>query len=130
MMSMSGRRPNRGSWLQLIVLRIIYEQPLHGYKLLEAINTLLAGRRKLKLGSLYTMLRRMERANLLDSTWEQRSNGLDRRIYTLTENGIDTLNRGKQMVEDQRKILDEMTTFYNQYFTEDSDEPTKSNHSE
>lgn len=126
---MSRRRLTRGSWLQLIVLRIIYEQPLHGYKLLEAINTLLAGRRKLKLGSLYTILRRMEHADLLDSSWEHRSDGLDRRIYTLSENGLDTLRQGKQMIEDQRKILDEMTTFYNQYFTDDSDGSRKSNRS-
>jgi hypothetical protein len=34
------------------------------------------------------------------------------------------------MVEDQRKILDEMTTFYNQYFKEDSNGPSESNRSE
>lgn len=105
-----------GSWLQLIMLRILYEHQLHGYKLLEEIDTFLAGRRKLKLGSLYTILRRMEKTGLLDSSWERGNRGLNRRIYTLTEKGVERLRHGKLVVENQRKVLEEMTTFYRLHF--------------
>ena len=113
------RRMFRGSWLQLIVLRILYEKPSHGYKLLEEVNRLLAGRRQLKAGSLYTILRRMEHSQLLDSIWEKKSAGLDRRIYNLTEWGNEMLKQGKSMIEDQRKILDEMASFYKLHFKEE-----------
>jgi len=113
------RRMFRGSWLQLIVLRILYKKPLHGYKLLGEVNSLMAGRRKLKAGSLYTILRRMEHSGLLDSIWEKKSGGLDRRIYKLTEKGTEMLKQGKSMIEDQRKILDEMAMFYKLHFKDD-----------
>lgn len=118
---MSGfkRRLLRGSWLQLIVLRVLYEKPLHGYKLLEEVNTLMAGRRKLKPGSLYTMLRRMENSGLLTSIWEKKSNGLSRRIYNLTDKGIGMLKQGKIMIKEQRRVLDEMTEFYKLHFKDD-----------
>jgi len=113
------RRLLKGSWLQLIVLRVLYEKPLHGYKLLEEVNTLMAGRRKLKPGSLYTILRRMEHSGLLDSIWEKKSEGIDRRIYNLTENGIEMLKQGKSRIEEQRRVLDEMNEFYKLHFKGD-----------
>ncbi len=109
----------RGSWLQLMVLRILYDKPLHGYKLLKETNTLLAGRRKLKSGSLYTILRRMEHSGLLDSIWEKKSAGLDRRIYNLTDEGIEMLRQGKSMIEEQHKVLEEMAEFYRLHFKDD-----------
>ena len=113
------RRLLKGSWLQLIVLRVLYEKPLHGYKLLEEVNTLMVGRRKLKPGSLYTILRRMEHSGLLDSVWEKKSDGLDRRVYNLTEEGIEMLKQGKSRIEEQRRVLDEMSEFYKLRFKED-----------
>jgi DNA-binding PadR family transcriptional regulator len=102
-----------------MVLRVLYKKPLHGYKLLEEVNTLMAGRRKLKPGSLYTILRRMEHSGFLESIWEKKSEGLDRRIYNLTEKGIDMLKQGKSRVKEQRRVLDEMTEFYKLHFKDD-----------
>jgi DNA-binding PadR family transcriptional regulator len=120
---MSGFRKRllKGSWLQLIVLRVLYDTPLHGYRLLDAVNALLAGRRKLKSGSLYTILRRMEHSGLLTSTWETRSQGLNRRIYTLTPNGLERLRQGRHMIAEQQKVLAEMAEFYRRYFRDTED---------
>jgi DNA-binding PadR family transcriptional regulator len=116
------RRLLRGSWLQLIILRVLYEKPLHGYKLLEEVNHLLAGRRKIKSGSLYTILRRMEQSGLLDSNWEKKSDGLDRRVYNLTEKGVEVLREGKSMIENQRRVLEDMAEFYSVHFKDDEDD--------
>jgi PadR family transcriptional regulator PadR len=115
------RRLLRGSWLQLVVLKILYEQPLHGYKLLQEVNALMTGRKQLKPGSLYTILRRMEHAGLLTSAWEKRSARLDRRVYHLTEHGVEALRRGKHVIEGQRRVLEEMTAFYRTHFPDDDD---------
>ncbi|MCW4037464.1 MAG: PadR family transcriptional regulator [Candidatus Bathyarchaeota archaeon] len=109
----------RGSWLQLMVLRVLYEKPLHGYKLLEEVNSFQAGRRKMKPGSLYTILRRMEHSGLLDSIWEKKSAGLDRRVYNLTDKGFEMLRQGKSMIEEQQKVLEEMAEFYKRNFKDD-----------
>jgi DNA-binding PadR family transcriptional regulator len=116
------RRLLRGSWLQLIILRVLYEKPLHGYKLIEEVNNLLAGRRKMKPGSLYTILRRMEQSGLLDSNWERKSDGLDRRVYNLTDKGVEVLRDGKNLIENQRRVLEEMAEFYRVHFKDDKNE--------
>ena len=113
------RRMFKGSWLQLIVLRILYETPTHGYKLLEKVNTLMAGRRKLKPGSLYTILRRMEHSGLLNSIWEKIDNSRDHRTYNLTEKGFEMLRRGKTMIEDQQEVLNELAKFYKLHFVDE-----------
>jgi DNA-binding PadR family transcriptional regulator len=105
-----------------MVLRVLYKKPLHGYKLLQEVNTFMAGRRKLKPGSLYTILRRMEHSGLLNSAWEKKGEGVDRRIYNLTEKGIAMLRQGKDMVEEQQKVLEKMAEFYHLHFKDDYDE--------
>ena len=118
---MFRRRNLHGSWLQLLLLRVIYEQPTHGYKLLDDVNALMAGRRQLKAGSLYTILRRMEQANLLKSEWKS-GTGPNRRMYTLTSAGLERLRQGRSMVENQLKVLEKMTTFYRTQFREEEHE--------
>ena len=120
MLPMSGRRGRGkgGGWIQLLIFRVLYETPLHGYSLIEEVNKLLAGRRPIKPGSLYTILRRMEKGGLLASDWDRSTSRLDRRVYKLTETGIEKLKEGRLKVKEQRKILDEMTRFYEEHFPE------------
>jgi len=117
---MAGRRGRGGggTWIQLLILRIIYETPLHGYQLIEKMNELLAGRRPIKPGSLYTILRRMEKSGLLSSDWDRESSRLKRRVYKLTDAGLERLKNGRRMVMGQRKVLDEMMNFYEKHFQE------------
>ena len=117
---MAGRRGRGqgGTWIQLLILRIIYETPLHGYQLKEKMNKLLAGRRPIKPGSLYTILRRMEKSGLLSSDWDRESSRLKRRVYKLTEAGLERLKNGRRMVMGQRQVLDEMIDFYEKHFPE------------
>lgn len=124
MLSMAGRRGRGqgGSWIQLLILRIIYETPLHGYGLIEKMNELLAGRRPIKPGSLYTILRRMEKSGLLTSDWDKDSSHLERRVYKLTEAGLERLKNGRHMVAGQKKIIDEMMEFYEKHFPEDEND--------
>ena len=120
MLSMAGRRGRGqgGTWIQLLILRIIYEMPLHGYLLVEKMNELLAGRRPIKPGSLYTILRRMEKSGFLSSDWDRESSRLKRRVYKLTEAGLERLKNGRRMVMSQRIVLDEMMNFYEKNFPE------------
>jgi DNA-binding PadR family transcriptional regulator len=59
--------PERG-WIQFLVLRLLYERPMHGYQLigeLESRGFVVPGR--FKTGSIYTILKRMEHRGLLSS---------------------------------------------------------------
>jgi len=120
MLSMSGRvgRGKGEGWIQLLVFRVLYDTPLHGYALIKELNELLAGRRPIKPGSLYTMLRRLEKEDLLSSKWKKNTPHLDRRVYSLTEAGMEKLKEGRLRVKEQKRILDEMTNFYENNFIE------------
>jgi DNA-binding PadR family transcriptional regulator len=111
-------RGQRGGLIQLLILRVLFETPLHGYALKELVNKLLAGRRPIKPGSLYTILRRMEKAGILISEWDVETSRLDRRVYYLSDKGKEMLVDGYFRVEEQRRILDEMSSFYRKHFPE------------
>jgi PadR family transcriptional regulator PadR len=114
-----GRSRRGGSWVQLLILRILYLTPMHGYRLLGEVNELMAGRKPMKTGSLYTILRRMEKDGLLESKWDEEPSKLKRRIYRPSKEGIEILKNGQKRVEEQKRILDEMTIFYKEHFRED-----------
>lgn len=118
-MSASSDNRRGGSLVQLLILRILYLSPMHGYKLLGEVNKLLAGRRSMKTGSLYTILRRMEKSGLLVSEWDKDAPRLDRRIYKPSEGGIEVLRDGRRRVEEQKRALDDMIGFYNEHFREE-----------
>ena len=111
------RRRLRSSWIQLLILKILYETPMHGYRLLEEVNKLLAGRRALRPGSLYTVLRRMERRGLLESEWET-TGRLDRRVYRVSDAGLERLKAGRAMVMEQLRVLEDLAEFYRRDFDE------------
>ena len=104
------------SWIQLLMLWILYETPTYGYQLLNDIEERSCGCHKLEPGSIYTVLRRMEEKGLLASTWEKVDSGLDRRIYTVTEKGADVLKRGLSTMIQRKQLFDDLITFYRQQF--------------
>jgi len=118
-MSVFGRSRRGGSLVQLLILRILYLSPMHGYKLLGEVNKLMVGRRPMKTGSLYTILRRMEKANLLESEWDENPSNLNRRVYKPFKEGIEMLKNGRRRVEEQKRALDGMVVFYNEHFREE-----------
>ena len=121
---MSGRtgRGSQGTWIQLLILRILYETQIHGYALIEKINSFQSGRRPIQPGSLYTILRRMEKDGLLASSWDDENSRLNRRVYTLTETGVQRLKNGRIMVRNQLDILHDIQKFYDTHFSDAQDE--------
>ena len=68
------------SFLDLLILSKLREEPMSGYDIISAINKefhFLVGS-----GSLYSLLYRLEREGLVEGTWNGR-----RRVYKLTQKG-------------------------------------------
>ena len=104
------------SWIQFLILRILYEKPMHGYQLLEEIERRSAGCHRLEPGSLYTILRRMEERGLLKSKWEKIETGPDRRVYKVTDNGAKVLEGGLAMIVRRRALMNDLVEFYKKHF--------------
>jgi len=72
--------------LDLLVLAVLADGPLHGYAVIEALRERSDEAFDLPEGTVYPVLHRLERAGLLASDWDEGS-GRRRRTYRLTASG-------------------------------------------
>jgi DNA-binding PadR family transcriptional regulator len=80
---------SKGATLELAVLGLLQETPLHGYELRKRLNLLLGWGRLLSYGSLYPALKRMLRAGWITEVTSA-SPGVSRRqriVYKITPEG-------------------------------------------
>src|SRR5512137_857736 len=108
--------PERG-WTQFLFLRLIHEKPIHGYQIMEELNTRgFLKKDRLEAGSVYTILRRMEHHGLITSEWEEKADGVDRRVYTVTTMGAEVLKNGLEVMLQRKALLDDLASYYKQCF--------------
>jgi DNA-binding PadR family transcriptional regulator len=82
---------SKGATLELAVLGLLHESPLHGYELRKRLNLLLGWGRLLSYGSLYPALKRMLRAGWITEVTTV-SPGVSRRqriVYQLSPAGTE-----------------------------------------
>ncbi len=82
---------NKSATLELAVLGLLHDSPLHGYELRKRLNLLLGWTRLLSYGSLYPALKRMLRAGLVAEVTTTTA-GVSRRqriVYQLTPAGTE-----------------------------------------
>ena len=101
------------NWVTLVILRVLFESPMHGYKLIEILNN--SGYLvddKIETGTLYTTLRRLEKKGLLVSSWEDSPNEKRRRVYTVTEAGSRYLKEIIESIMQRKSMIEDMIAFY------------------
>ena len=112
--------PERG-WIQFLLLRVLHERPMHGYQLIESMEArgyVQSGR--FETGSVYTILNRMDKRGLLSSVKSAAETGRVRRIYSLTEAGVEALRRGLEGVIQRKAMMDELAEYYRQHFEDEA----------
>lgn len=83
--------PSKGATLELAVLGLLHESPLHGYELRKRLNLLLGWTRLLSYGSLYPALKRMLRSGWINEVTTT-STSVSRRqriVYQITPAGTE-----------------------------------------
>src|SRR5436190_6872745 len=84
--------------LEVLVLSALRRGDAHGFEILKRLDVAGAGALRLKEGSLYPALYRLESAGMVKAAWEageSRRRGPRRRIYKLT-------SKGKRRLDDAR----------------------------
>ena len=81
----------RRGTLELCVLALISSKPRYGYDLVTALERWepLATTE----GTLYPLLRRLQREGKVEATWQESESGPPRKYYRLTPHGRDLLGR-------------------------------------
>ena len=103
-------------WLQFLILRAVCEKQTYGYNLIKSIEEFSQGRHKIKSGTMYTTLRRMEQENLLKSEWKKGKSGPESREYKITKKGEEFLKAWLEMIIERKKMIDKMIKFYKNKF--------------
>lgn len=87
--------PHHREWLKgnldLMLLSLLEAQPMYGYQIVKELRARSADVLHLKEGTLYPALHRLEKVGLVEGTWQRRDDGVDRRYYRLTPQGLAVL---------------------------------------
>lgn len=73
--------------LELLVLKTLALEPLHGYGIGRRIEQVSGGVFSVTLGSLYPALQRLEKGGFVEAEWKASENGRRARYYRLTPAG-------------------------------------------
>lgn len=76
-----------------LLLRLINHQPVYGYKIIKELEARSNGYFRFKEGTLYPALHRLEKAGLIRGQWQKLPTGQERRYYSITSKGQETLNQ-------------------------------------
>jgi DNA-binding PadR family transcriptional regulator len=85
----------RGETIELAVLGLLHEGPMHGYELRKRLNLMLGWGRVLSYGSLYPALKKMLRGNLIEEATATMTpvSRRPRIVYQVTEKGTAEFER-------------------------------------
>jgi PadR family transcriptional regulator PadR len=82
--------------LDMLILKTLSLQPMHGLGISHRIDQITDGVFKVKPGSLFPALKRMEQEGWIDGEWRESENRRRAKYYTLTKAGRRRLGEEKQ----------------------------------
>ena len=78
--------------LDMLVLKTLALQPMHGYGISVRIEQISKGVFRLNAGSLFLAIQRLERDGFIDGEWKPTENNRRAKFYVLTQKGRKRLN--------------------------------------
>lgn len=95
-------------YLEIIILNTLRVGPSYGYEIIKKIRKVSKEQFQIKEGTLYVILKRLEREDLVESFWEKEgeTGGGRRRYYRIKEKGEIYLKTKKEEWEFFKKIID------------------------
>ena len=79
--------------LDMMVLRILDEEPRHGYGITRRLQALTNDALQVDEGSMYPALYRMQKRGLIKAKWSRTDSNRRAKIYSMTRNGRDQLTK-------------------------------------
>ncbi len=93
-----------------LALSLLATGESYGYDLIRRVRELSGGRLEWTEGTLYPVLHRLERENLITSTWRESDVGRRRKYYALTDNGRTALEAERRDWLTVHTLLDTLWT--------------------
>ncbi|MFS0780260.1 PadR family transcriptional regulator [Bacillus sp. 1P06AnD] len=92
--------------LDSIILRLIYEKDCYGYEISRSISERTQSRFEIKEATLYAVFQRLEKKELIQSYYGERSHGGKRKYYTITPLGKAYLKEMAAEWKETKEIID------------------------
>ena len=91
--------------LDLMILRILSREPMHGYGIAQKLAVLSHGSFQVNPGSLFPSLYRLEQDGKLKADWRPSENNRNAKYYKLTASGRSTLKNATRDWEAQATAI-------------------------
>jgi PadR family transcriptional regulator, regulatory protein PadR len=101
------RELKRGT-LEMILLKLLLERQMYGYELVSTLEKRAGPSFKIKEGTLYPVLYRLENAGFVETRWETLDRGVPRKYYTITRSGERQFEKLKIEWENFSKTINEL----------------------
>ena len=111
-----GERPPR--FLTPFLLLLIWQKESHGYELLDQLQKLGLTYGEQEAGYIYRKLRTLEASGLIVSEWDTQGLGAAKRVYTITEKGIEALDKWSESLEKIKISLEVFLALYKKQIKE------------
>ena len=101
-------------FLEVCLLVILYNDIGYGYGLMEDLEYFGFSKEDLNAGSMYRTLRKMEKENLVSSSWQESEMGPKRRIYEITDTGREELKNWIRILELRKTRIEALINKFNE----------------
>ena len=94
--------------LDLLILRALALEPLHGWAVSERLEQITRGSLQVQQGSLYPALHRLERRGWIKAEWKITDNNRKAKYYSLTRTGGKRLEAEVAAWRKLRSVIDQV----------------------
>lgn len=98
------------NWMTPVILLLLREWSSYGYDLMERMAAF--GFAAMNPGSLYRVLRQLEKDGMVSSAWDTSGQGPARRMYSITDAGEAYLNLWANGIEQYRAMMNMFFRLY------------------
>lgn len=109
-------------FVEIWLLFLINQASNYGYALLEQLKANEVVPANFSFGSLYRVLRTMEKAGCIVSKWVSGSNGPNRRFYTATSQGKKELEKWISIIYSRHLLIQKLLALHDQFLENQSRE--------
>jgi PadR family transcriptional regulator, regulatory protein PadR len=85
-----------GAATSMIILSVLAREPNYGYEIVKRANKLSGSVFSWQEGTVYPVLRKLEKEGLLTSDWQETGKGQQRKYYCITAAGREALSSGRK----------------------------------
>lgn len=106
---------SKGFYLKIWILIILGKEELHGYEIMNKLNSIYPEKILCKnlshMGIGYRILRNLEDEGLIESKWKIEQSGSPKRVYKLTEDGKKLRDKVINDLEENIQFLNKLIYF-------------------